>query len=315
MEELKKEVYDLIRNSRIDEAFDALLARTPEEIGDVYDEILLQSSQWKDLHRDKRNRRIDHNTFAVRSGQITSALIDMLNELGVSSSAKPAEITAETKATTILFLAANPTDTGQLRLGEEIREIDESLTRSRYRDQFTLVQKHAVRPTDLNRAMLEESPEIVHFSGHGVLKKKAGEAAQPGTRDLFWEGQEDENQALDLSVYSGGLALENDQGKTLIVRAEALAGLFALYTDIRCVFLNACYSAAQADALIQHVPFVVGMSDAVPDITAIKFATGFYDALGAGKDVETAFRIGKSLLALENLPGKELPVLRKKESM
>ena len=68
----------------------------------------------------------------------------------------------------ILIFAANPTDTTRLRIGEEVRDISEGLQRASRREQFEIVQRWAVRPRDLQRAMLEESPQIVHFSGHGA---------------------------------------------------------------------------------------------------------------------------------------------------
>jgi hypothetical protein len=46
--------------------------------------------------------------------------------------------------------------------------------------------------------------------------------------------------------------------------------------------LNACCSATQAEAITQHIPYVVGMKRAIGDRVAIEFAIGFYDALLAG---------------------------------
>jgi len=67
----------------------------------------------------------------------------------------------------ILILAANPTDTGRLRLDAEVREIQEGLKRSAGRDCFEITSRWAVRTDDLRRALLEHEPHIVHFSGHG----------------------------------------------------------------------------------------------------------------------------------------------------
>jgi hypothetical protein len=89
---------------------------------------------------------------------------------------------------TILFLSANPKDTDCLRLNEEQREIESGLNRSRYRDNFKFVAKGSLRPRDLQQAMLDHSPQIVHFSGHG-----AGEL---------------------------GLALENESGELRLVETE-----------------------------------------------------------------------------------------------
>ncbi|MFB2772535.1 hypothetical protein ACE1AT_25125 [Pelatocladus sp. BLCC-F211] len=68
----------------------------------------------------------------------------------------------------ILILTANPRQTNRLRLDEEVREIDDALRRARHRDQLELVQRWAVTPREMQRAILEVSPQIVHFSGHGV---------------------------------------------------------------------------------------------------------------------------------------------------
>ncbi len=69
---------------------------------------------------------------------------------------------------TILLLAANPRNTSQLRLDEEVREIDEGLRRANKREQFKLEQKWAVRQRDFYRAILDTQPQIVHFCGHGA---------------------------------------------------------------------------------------------------------------------------------------------------
>lgn len=72
---------------------------------------------------------------------------------------------------TILLLAANPKGTTPLRLDEEVREIGEGLQRALHREQFELVQRWAVRPQDVRRAMLDEKPQIVHLSGHGAREE------------------------------------------------------------------------------------------------------------------------------------------------
>lgn len=53
---------------------------------------------------------------------------------------------------TILVMAANPKNTSQVRLDEELREIDEGLRRASMREQFQLVQKWAVRWRDFYRS-------------------------------------------------------------------------------------------------------------------------------------------------------------------
>ena len=69
----------------------------------------------------------------------------------------------------------------------------------------------------------------------------------------------------------------------------------------------------QAEAIVQHIDYVIGMGDAVGDIAAIKFATGFYDALGAGRSIETAYKFGCNAIQLENIPEHLTPKFKKKQ--
>jgi hypothetical protein len=85
--------------------------------------------------------------------------------------------------------------------------------------------------------LLDYEPQIVHFSGHG-----GGEQ---------------------------GLALEDEAGQAQLVSADALARLFKLFEGkVECVLLNACYSEVQAEAICQHVNYVIGMNQAIGDKAA-----------------------------------------------
>jgi CHAT domain len=198
----------------------------------------------------------------------------------------------------ILILPANPKDTNPLRLDEEVKKIEQGLERSKRRDQFKLVVKWAVTDDDLRRAMLDILPEIVHFSGHSSGESQGGQG-----RDLV------SVQAKE----SNGLVFEDDSGQIQLISEDSLSRLFEVCSDhVKCVVLNACYSEAQANAISQHIDYVVGMEKAIGDEAAIKFAVGFYDALGAGRDVETAFKFGCSAIDLKGIPEYLTPVLKKK---
>ncbi|UCH94506.1 MAG: toll/interleukin-1 receptor domain-containing protein [Candidatus Aminicenantes bacterium] len=179
----------------------------------------------------------------------------------------------------ILVLSANPKDTARLRLDEEVREIEEGLRRSKYRDQFEIKSNWAVRLRDIRRAIMDYEPQIVHFCGFG---------------------EED------------GLKVEDETGNAIFVYSDALSGLFELFAgQIQCVLLNADYSAAQAEAINKHIDYVIGMNQQVPRKTAIEFAVGFYDALGAGKPVEEAFKFGCNAAQFYNISKSLNPVLYK----
>ncbi|MUH00718.1 CHAT domain-containing protein [Scytonema sp. UIC 10036] len=184
----------------------------------------------------------------------------------------------------ILILAANPKDTTPLRLDEEVREIDAGLRRALHRDRFVLEQKWAVQPRDIQRAMLDIRPSIVHFSGHGMG--------------------------------DGGLVFEDETGQSKLVDGEALAGLFELFADeVECVVLNGCYSEVQASAIAQHINYVIGMKKAFGDKAAIEFAVGFYDALGSGKPVEFAYKFGCAAIQLAGVSEQLTPIFKKKRKI
>jgi hypothetical protein len=89
-----------------------------------------------------------------------------------------------------------------------------------------------------------------------------------------------------------------------------LERLFATLRDnVRCVVLNACFSEDQARAIARSVGCAIGMSRAIADEAAITFAGGFYQALGFGRDVDTAFMLGCEQLGLESPESDDIPSL------
>ena len=137
----------------------------------------------------------------------------------------------------ILFLAANPQSTSRLNLQQETREIQEALDISELSKEFDLIQQWEVRPKDFRRALLRYKPDIVHFSGHGRSES--------------------------------GLVISDESGAAKPVTRDALAGLFAEFPDVKCVLLNACYAEVQAQAIVRHIDYVIGMRDTIYDKAAI----------------------------------------------
>jgi acyl carrier protein len=86
--------------------------------------------------------------------------------------------------------------------------------------------------------------------------------------------------------------------------------LFENFSDyLNCIIMNACYSATQATAIARHIPYVIGMSQAVGDRAAIAFSVGFYQALGAGRSIENAFKLGVAQIRIQGIPEHLTPVL------
>lgn len=318
MEALKEELRSLVAKDRIKQVLDRMKALSPEQLGDVKDQVFQLSARFNDLNRQKNMGLLDFSDASTEKNKIVASLMAAINELGqvaeVETSIPAHAGTATAPATVakrqILFLAANPTSTGRLKLDVELRDVGNALRDAGMRDSFELTHSPATRPMDLYDYFLREHPAIIHFSGHGELVNKEAplQSGEEKVRSLLFGDNSDDDDQLD--DYSGGIVLTDDQDQPFLVKATVLASLFEDMPKLQCVFLNACYSEAQAEAILEYVPYVIGMNTAVPDTTAIKFATGFYKALGEGKAIPEAFRWAKKYLTLHNLPGAHIPVLR-----
>jgi CHAT domain len=168
----------------------------------------------------------------------------------------------------ILFLGANPIGTPRLRVDEEIREIQQTIKQGSERDNILVDTEWAVRPRDITQALIDFQPHFVHFAGHGG-------------------GDE------------GSFAAEDNIGYAHVIPVDGLVQAFkAVGRDVRCVIVNACQTERLAQALAAVVPCVIGMRQPVGDRSAIRFSIGFYQALAAGKSVETAFDVGVAQLMM-----------------
>jgi hypothetical protein len=216
-----------------------------------------------------------------------SNIVLNIGEMVVAKNVASTEVREErgekTKST-ILFLAADPTDATHLRLGQELREIQERLQLARLREQFRLESRMSIRPADISQALLDVRPQIVHFSGHGTP--------------------------------DGKLCFENLIGETHPIAPDTLSALFEQFADqVTCVVLNACYSKIQANAISKHINYVIGMDQAIGDKAAIAFALGFYQALGGDRTIEDAYNLGCVQIRLEGIPEHLTPILIKKRQL
>jgi CHAT domain len=237
---------------------------------------------------DDRNNQSRHtvitgnqNSGVIAGGDISGGVSlgsvppPPLQEAPPQAAPSPAPGTAP--ALRILFLGASPKGAVALRLDEEVREIDSSLRKAEFRDRFDLRQQLALRPVDLQSALLRHRPQIVHFSGHGE---------------------------------ADGICLEDEAGQLRKVQGSVVARILGVFKkQIRCVVLNACYSKDQAEAIAQDIDCVVGMSKAIGDKAAIGFAGAFYQALAYGSSVRMAFDLGCAQIDLDGLAEGATPQL------
>jgi tetratricopeptide (TPR) repeat protein len=179
----------------------------------------------------------------------------------------------------ILFLAANPVDViTRLRIDQEIREISQKIRKGTFRDHLQLASEWAVRPDDLQEALLRHQPDIVHFSGH------------------FSQASE--------------ILLEDAAGMRKVINRKALSDLFSILKDnVHMVVLNACYGKDQAQALTSAIDFTIGINAEVEDKIAIIFSAHFYQSLAFGRSVQEAYDLAVNQLGLEGIDISQAPEL------
>jgi len=68
----------------------------------------------------------------------------------------------------------------------------------------------------------------------------------------------------------------------------------------------------QASAIARHIPYVIGMNQAVGDQAAREFAVNFYDTLAAGESIEFGYKLGCVSISMAGMPEELTPVLKKK---
>jgi hypothetical protein len=156
-----------------------------------------------------------------------------------------------------------------LSIDEEVRAIQQTLRQADYRI-FDVQLGPAVRIEDLQALLLQHRPDILHFSGHGTE--------------------------------TSALIFHNAQGNSVQVRGAPLGQLFQILKDnLRCVVLNACYTAELAEGLVGVIDCVVGIENAITDSAALQFTTAFYRALGYGRSVQEAFSLGQVQIEMAGL--------------
>lgn len=200
-----------------------------------------------------------------------------LDFFGLLGSHAPRKNHNPERKTKVVFLSANPVATDRLRVDKELHEIENALQASSHRDKFDLISKGAVKYDTFSQALLENVPEIVHFSGH---------------------------------ANRNGIVLEDKDGEAHVVPNEALDRLFSQFKGkIKTVILNACYSESQALTISKYDIYVVGMNDQINDQVALNFSLAFYFAVWAGHDSKVAFNTAIASLLANNRSSAGIPVL------
>lgn len=179
------------------------------------------------------------------------------------------EITLQ-KKTRVLILAADPIYQPRLDDCEEVKLINDQLMRRDYL--FKPIIEVAFRKKELVRFIKDYTPNVIHFIGHGD--------------------------------FDGELKIKGDDDDEYISPKTLEQILNLIKKELKCVFLNACYTEETAEQIKNSADCIIGMRGRIDDDVAKYFAEGFYIGAVKGDNVVDAIKAGKAqaevMLANEN---------------
>lgn len=165
---------------------------------------------------------------------------------------------------TILFIAASPPQESLINYEEELNIINESLINTRYGIFFKVVSITATKRNQLIQNFEKYRPDIIHFSGHGNKKSE--------------------------------IILESSHKTAESVPIDILKDIFELSAKkTKCVVLNCCYSAVQAQIISEVIEgVVIGSTLEIKNTSATAFSKEFYRQISDGKNISYSFKAAVS---------------------
>ncbi|MAT95845.1 MAG: hypothetical protein CL608_01660 [Anaerolineaceae bacterium] len=178
----------------------------------------------------------------------------------------------------LLVIVSSPEDQAELNTEKELSAIQEALDDA---------ERHGLIQTEyLEDATLEEigatlknfNPHVLHYTGHGVFRA-------------------DRDKPENSRSY---LALEKDDGQTLLAGIKELRPHLQNAPDLRLALLSGCQTAQTSDSdafsgvatgmLHAGIPAVVAMQFSILDSSGIHLARAFYTALAQGDSLAAAMQ-------------------------
>ncbi|MEM9292361.1 MAG: CHAT domain-containing protein [Acidobacteriota bacterium] len=260
---------------------------TPEAVGKLIQLLPTQSPWWS--HQDPQHSpqdeppaaaNLDGEGVVERSTFQKDAREEDLDDGKASGSSWHWPPPTPQRPLKILVFAAEPDDTHRVRLDRVYRSLEKSLrsTPAMVTRRVELKHSPAVQRQDLQSTLRHFEPDVIHFMGHGGR----------------WET----------------LNLDSDSGDSDRLEPEAFLSLIDLYrSQLRMVYLDACFTKYLGEKVISMVPCAIGMRKAVSNEAATRYCQEFYAGLGYGHSIARAHREGLTGLSVYRIPEGDIPQL------
>ena len=171
----------------------------------------------------------------------------------------------------ILMLLTEHEEEETLRRRKEIKAVREAKDRARSGSQFDLDSRPDIGAAKFSQEMSKIEPFIIDISGHenGIENLVLGESTRGNTL----------TEPEKLQIISELFRVCSESVKSL-----------------ECIILNGCYSMDQAQEIVQHVEFVIGINHALSETESIGFLEEFYYQIFSERNIKSAHEFGCSLL-------------------
>lgn len=166
----------------------------------------------------------------------------------------------------ILYIASNPAQADPLEIEQEINLLREKLDSAGIAKQVDLRIYSNLRVDDLPDVIARVRPDVLHFAAHG------------------------KDDAIILA--------HEQRGHVALDGAKLAAILGALSVRPKLILLNACESAAMAQAVAAQADFVIGTDAPVSNVGARSMAATLYGMLARGVSLGQSFAAARAMLGV-----------------
>jgi Tfp pilus assembly protein PilF len=175
----------------------------------------------------------------------------------------------------VLMLLTDPEGEEKRRRREEIRRVKAAKDRARNGDQFDVDSQPDVDAARFSQEVSKLEPFIIDIFGN-----------EGGIEDLVFE------KSIKEAVFT-----ESE-------KIQLISDLFRVYSEsvksVECIILNGCYSISQAQEIVQHVEFVIGIDHALGEENITDFLEEFYYQVFSERGIKGAHSFGCNRVKRKN---------------
>lgn len=231
-------------------------------------------SRLMDLKEDEslaRSKKILYPEFKLNKQQVQRAIIKLILTLeervlernNISRGDMPPISIPSSRSLLTCFFGASPVDQKRTYIEFEVEEIRKCLGGMQASNGILFESSMASSTQDIVQTIMVQSPDIVHFAGHG---------------------NED------------GIFVMDENNKSELLTNDMLEDICLLFSEVvNCVVFTSCFSKHQGEIIKKAIPYVLGTNAKVTSGQATLFSSRFYEALNNGKSIEFSFGYAQML--------------------